>query len=212
MGLLERLRNHVAARSLDVPALETGKGLLHQHPHGGLQTFKPLRTLFLLRNRKASQFDLGRALARPEVASPVADQIEGRDPFGDPRGLIDVGRHLHDSMADAHVFGAGGAGGQEDLRSRRVRILLEEVMLRRPHVVIAVSIGEFDLLERVLEEPMLRIGSPGTWKLMFIEAADLHLDARPFAAVPAGPFGGMNLVRDGRDRYYQNDLRISKPK
>jgi hypothetical protein len=47
---------------------------------------------------------------------------------------------------------------------------------------------------------------------MFIEAADLHLDARPFAAVPAGPFGGMNLVRDGRDRYYQNDLRISKPK
>src|SRR6516162_7646545 len=53
-------------------------------------------------------------------------------------------------------------------------IFLEKVMLDFPHVVDAESVGEFDLVERVLKQFLLPARRPGTRELMLIESAEFH--------------------------------------
>ncbi len=48
-------------------------------------------------------------------------------------------------MTDADVLRAGGAGGEEHLGRRGMRVLLEEVVLDLPYVVDAEAVGELDL-------------------------------------------------------------------
>src|SRR5437764_5295122 len=101
MRALERFRNHVARGQREVFALEAGERGLDQHSNRRLQTLEPLRAFFFLRDIEAAELDLGRALTGSEIAAAVADQIERRDTFSDARRLIDVGRHLDDTVADA---------------------------------------------------------------------------------------------------------------
>src|SRR5438045_2527766 len=136
MRALEWFRNHVAGGKREVLALEAGERGLDQHSNRGLQTFEPLRAFFFLRDVEAAQLDFARALAGAEVAAAVADKIESSDSFRDSSRLIDVGRHLHDAVANANILGAGGAGSEKNLRRGRVRILFEKMMLGRPYVVV----------------------------------------------------------------------------
>ena len=73
-----------------------------------------------------------------------------RDPLGDPRRM--VGRQLDDAVTEADVLRALARRGEEHLGRRRVRVLLEEVVLDLPRVVVAEPVGELDLVERVLEQ------------------------------------------------------------
>ena len=62
--------------------------------------------------------------------------------------------------------GALRARGQEHLRRARVRVLLEEVVLDLPDVVDAQPVGELDLLERLVDQLLLRQPSSqprGSW-------------------------------------------------
>ena len=77
-------------------------------------------------------------------------------------------------MAEADVLGALRAGGEEHLRRRGVRIFLEEVVLDLPRVVDAEPVGEFDLIERVLEQALLVAVVPRPRQLMFVEDAEFH--------------------------------------
>ena len=51
-----------------------------------------------------------------------------------------------------------------------MRVLLEEVVLDLPDVVEADAVGELDLIQRVLEQPMLAVGLPRAWQLVLVEA------------------------------------------
>src|SRR5579875_11205 len=53
-------------------------------------------------------------------------------------------------------------------------VLLEEVVLDFPGMIDAEPIGQFDLLQRVLEEFQLGAILPGTRQLMLVEDAKLH--------------------------------------
>ena len=66
--------------------------------------------------------------------------------------MIVGGRQQHDAVAEADIFGALAARGEENFRRGRMRILFEEVMLDFPHMIDAELVGEFDLIERILEK------------------------------------------------------------
>jgi hypothetical protein len=53
------------------------------------------------------------------------------------------------SKADLSRPLAGGA--EEDLWGRRMRVLLQEMMLDLPGVVVAQLVGQLDLIERLLQ-------------------------------------------------------------
>jgi hypothetical protein len=53
-------------------------------------------------------------------------------------------------------------------------IFLEKVMLDFPHVVDAESVGELDLIERVLKQFQFPARRPGARQLMLIEGAEFH--------------------------------------
>ena len=58
-------------------------------------------------------------------------------------------------------------------------VFLQEVMLHRPRVVDAQPVGQFHLLQGVLEQPVLVPLIPGFRKLQFIEDAELHDSLSP---------------------------------
>ena len=58
--------------------------------------------------------------------------------------------------------------------ARRVRVLLEEVVLDLPHGVEAELVGQLDLVEGVLDELPLGVLGPGPRQLVLVEDAELH--------------------------------------
>ena len=94
----------------------------------------------------SSVIDAG--FAGAELDPAVRYQVEAGDALGD--ALRRVGGELHDAMAQPDVLGALAGGAEEHLGRRRVRILLQEVVLDLPCVVVAKPIGQFDLRQRIL--------------------------------------------------------------
>jgi hypothetical protein len=88
--------------------------------------------------------------------------------------VVDVGRHVDDAVSDARRFGPLATGGEENFGRGGVRVFFEEVMLGCPDVVVADAVGEFDLIECVLEELVLGVRRPGARELVFVEAAEFH--------------------------------------
>ena len=117
------------------------------------------------------------AFAETELDAAVRHQVERRDPLGDARRV--VGRELDDAVAEPDLLGALARRGEEDLGRRRVRVLLEEVVLDLPGVVVAESVGELDLIERVLDQPVLAVRGPRARELMLVEDAELHAGRPP---------------------------------
>ena len=65
--------------------------------------------------------------------------------------------------------------GEENLRRRGMRILLEKVVLDLPGVVVAEPVGEHDLLERLLKQAALVARVPGPRQLQLVENSEAHL-------------------------------------
>nr|WP_257808802.1 hypothetical protein [Mesorhizobium sp. J428] len=110
----------------------------------------------------------------PPLDAAVGDQVERAEAFGDAGRMIVTRRGQADAVPDADVLGALGYGAEENLRRGGVRILFQEMMLDFPHVIEAEPVGEFDLVESVVEQLLLRTLHPGLRKLMFIEHSELH--------------------------------------
>ena len=176
MRLLHRLGHHIAARHLEEFALEAGIGVHHHHVGALLDALLPHPALLdrIEADIEAAELHQRRALAGAEFDAAVGDEVEGGDAFGDPRRVIVFRRHQADAVAEADVFGALRAGREEDLRRRRVRIFLEKMVLDFPCVVDPKLVGEFDLVERLLEQPLLVALVPRPRQLVLVENTEFH--------------------------------------
>ena len=178
MRLLHRLGDHVPGGHVDERALVPGEGRLGHAAQGDAQRLVPLGPLLAGVDVEAAQLGDGRRLAGAELDPAVGDEVEGTDALSHTEGVVDVRRHVHDAVAEPDVLGALAGGGQEDLRRRRVRVLLEEVVLGEPHAVDADLVGQLHQLESVLEDLALLVLAPRLGDGMLQEQRDLH-DAPP---------------------------------
>ena len=108
VGLLLRLRDDVSRRHRDPAAVVAGERLLDEHPRDRVERLLPLGALQLTVDAEPAQLDLRAPLAGPELDPAAGDQVERRDPLGDPRRVVDGGRHLHDPVAEADAARSAG--------------------------------------------------------------------------------------------------------
>ncbi len=183
MRLLQRPGQDVARRHGEKVPFVTGKRLLGEHPRHRVEGFLP-------------HGPLGLASNAAEVNPSIRDQVQGRNPLGDPGRVVDRWRGLDDAVTKPDPPGALARGGEEHLRGGGVRVLLEEVMLDFPDVVEAGPVGELDLLERIGQQRVLGFRPPGPGQLVLVEDAEPHmvlLDRMPrprgsfVLAAPTGP-------------------------
>src|SRR5262249_25059702 len=99
-------------------------------------------------------------------------EIQRGDALGDAMRL--VGGELDHAVTEPDVLRALAGGAEGDFGRRRVRILLEEMMLDLPGVVVGKLVGELDLGERILQELVFALRSPRARALMLVEDAELH--------------------------------------
>jgi hypothetical protein len=88
--------------------------------------------------------------------------------------VVEGRRQLDDPVAEADPLRALAGGREEDFRRARVRVLLEEVVLDLPDVVEAQLVGQLDLVERVLQQPLGRALLPWARLLMLVEEPEPH--------------------------------------
>lgn len=140
----------------------------HQPPHGVLPH------LTLVAESAPERVQLGRCsgFTHTQFDAPVAQQIERRDPLGDPRRV--VGGKLDHPVAEPDAPRPLARSAEEDLGCRRMGVLLEEVMLDQPDAVEPKSVGKLDLLEGVGQELLIVAGSPRSGQLMLVEQAETH--------------------------------------
>src|ERR1700704_971033 len=176
MRLLPRFRHYVAARHLEELALEARIWVHHHHVGALLDAFMPHPPLCdrIESDVKAAEFHQRGALAGAEFDAAVGNEIERGDTLRDPRRVVVFRRHQADAVTETDVFGALRARCEEYLGRRGVRIFLEKMMLGFPGVVDAEFVGEFDLIERFLEQPALVAIVPRPRKLMLVKNAEFH--------------------------------------
>ena len=85
-----------------------------------------------------------------------------------------MGNDLTDPEPDPDVLRAGRQRGEEHVGCRAVGVLVEEVVLHRPRVLDTEPIGQLDLLDRLLDELVLRTIAPRLWQLELVEHAEAH--------------------------------------
>ena len=95
------------------------------------------------------------ARAGAELETPARQDVEHRRPLGDADRVVHLRHADHRPVPDTDPLGLHGHGREEQLRCRAVRVLLEEVMLDRPHRVEAELVGQPSLLERVAVDGLL---------------------------------------------------------
>ena len=88
--------------------------------------------------------------------------------------MVVPGRGLDDAVAEPYVASALAAGAQKDLRSGRVAVLLQEVVLDLPDHVEAEAVSQLHLFQGILQQLVLAPLLPRAWKLVFVEDAELH--------------------------------------
>jgi hypothetical protein len=174
VGLLQRLGDDVALRHGHEPAVDAGERLLDHHPRDGAQRLLPLLALRVAVDAEALQLCAARRLAGAELDPSVRDEVERRDRLSHSRGVLVAGRERQDPEAEADALGALGGRREEHVRRARVRVLLEEVVLDLPDHVEADAIGDLDLLEGVLEQPVLGVLAPRPGELVLVEDAEAH--------------------------------------
>src|SRR2546422_835726 len=106
------------------------------------------------------QLDRALALAQTELDAASREDIERGHPFGHPDRM--VGGKLDDAVAETDASRPLGGRAQEDFGRRRVRVLLEEVVLDHPRVVVPETVSQLDLGQRVLENLVLAARRPRT--------------------------------------------------
>src|SRR5262249_9350724 len=154
----------------------------------------PHRLLLGGGDAEAAELERGGRLAGPPLDAPAGEQVEHRDELRDPRRGGEAGGPQRDAVAEADPPRALRGGGEAGLGARRVRGLLEEVVLDLPEVLDPEPVGELDLLERLLEHAPLRARLPRPRHLVLVEEAELHRRALagglyhgPRAGPGAGP-------------------------
>ena len=185
MRLLHGLGQHIAARHLEGAALETRIGLHHHHVGDLLGAFQRHRPLFLRRDVEAAEFQPRRALADAEFRPAIGDKVEHGDRFRRAGGMIVVGDHLADAVAEPDALGARGGGGQEHLGGRAVGILLEEMVLHRPGVVDPQAVGEFDLRRARPAPAAARRRAPRAWEAAARRTSRISSPALRLARLPS---------------------------
>ena len=186
MRLLDRLGNDVARRHLEVLAVVAAERLFDHHAANRDQRLAPHRALFRARDVERVQFGKGRRLAGAELGAPVAQQVEHPDPLRHPRRMVIVGRQQRDSRPQAHPLGALAGRGQKTLARRGVRVFLQEMMLDLPQVVDPDPVGEFDLLQRLLNEFMF--ASPAATGAEAAEFPVVRISSRSFLCTRQEPW------------------------
>jgi hypothetical protein len=134
----------------------------------------------------------------------VADQIERRQSLGHPGRMVVLRWHEPDAMTDADVRRQRSGRGQEHFWRRRVGVLLQEMVLRRPHVLDSQFVRQHRLLEGLVKGTLFGGLIPRLRKLDFEKypephgcstsyrsfttawsrATDLSVDSRPASTVP----------------------------
>ena len=88
--------------------------------------------------------------------------------------MIVTRRHQHDAVTKADVFRALRTGGEKHFRRGGMGIFLQKMMLHLPGVIDAETVGQFDLIQRVLKQLQLVAVMPGARQLMLIKNTELH--------------------------------------
>src|SRR2546422_7992431 len=88
--------------------------------------------------------------------------------------MVERDGQLDDPVPEADAFRALGDGAEEDLGSGGVTVFLEEMVFDLPHVVDAETVGQLDLFERVLQQPVLVVHRPRARQLVFVEDPEPH--------------------------------------
>src|ERR1019366_2079060 len=176
MGLLQRFRHHVAARHLEELTLEAGIRVHHHHVGALLDALGPHPPLLdrIETDIETAELHQRSTFAGTEFDAPVGDEVEGGDALRDPRRMIVFRRHQTDAVAETDSFGALRARREEYLGRGVVRILLEKMVLDFPGVVDAELVGECDLIERLLKQPVLVAIVPRPRKLVLVKNAEFH--------------------------------------
>src|ERR1700680_4769281 len=133
MRFLHPLRPRVAQRHVEIFAVMLAAAV-PEHRDDRLDRLLPDRALFVEGDAERLQFGDAGALAGAELDPPVADQVERGDALGTARRMRR--RQLHDAVAQPDPLGALAGGAKEYLGRRRVRILLEEMVLDLPGVIV----------------------------------------------------------------------------
>ena len=111
----------------------------------------------------------------PTSSRPPRQDVEHGRPLGDLDRVVELGHADDDAVADADVLRQHRARGEEQLRRRAVRVLLEEVVLDRPHRVEAQLVGQLHLLERVVVHRALGLAGPRPRHRELVEDSEFHL-------------------------------------
>src|SRR5207247_8814488 len=109
----------------------------------------PLTTLFRA-HAEATRLHLRSGFTCSELYAGVGDEVECGDALGDARRVVVARRHDDDAVPEADVLRPLAGGGEEDFRSRGMRVLLEEVVLDLEDVVEAELVGRLDLVQSIL--------------------------------------------------------------
>ena len=111
-------------------------------------------------------------LPEPQLDPAAREEIERGDALGHPDRVIRG--ELDDAVAEPDAARPLAGRTQKDLGCRRVRVLLEEVVLDHPRIVVAEAVGQLDLREHVREQAALALVCPRPRQLRLVEDADLH--------------------------------------
>ncbi len=171
MRLLNRFRHYVAEGNVEILAVMLAAAL-PEHRKDGADGFLEHLLLGLHVAAERRQFGDRGALAHPEFAAAIAEEIEHRDALGNPRGMI--GGELDNAVAEPDIFGALAGGGKKRFRRRRMRIFFQEMMFHHPGMVVAKPVGGFQLRQRVLIELHLVACLPRARQLQLIKDAEFH--------------------------------------
>ena len=174
MRLLSRFGDDVARRHLDELAVDAGEWHFDHASQGGLQTFQPRLALAGGVDLEATELRFARRLPATELDTAVGEQVEHGDALGHPSRVVELWRRQNDAVAEADPLRALATGGQEDLRRRRVAVLLEEVVFDLPDVLEPQRVGQLDLFEGIVQQAMFGAVSPGSTHLMLVEDTELH--------------------------------------
>ena len=200
MGLLVRLGQHRSARHREELAV-VGETLFG--PHLGDDTDELVPALFGVVDLgpKATEFGEGCRAPGAELETSARDDVECGRSFGDTDRVVELGDADDDAMAEPHRLGFHYTRREKDLGGGTVAVLLEEVMLDRPHLIEPELRGELDLLESVVVHGLLSLAVPRTRHGQLVENAEFH----PFTPVIRVP------GESGRRRHRAGSGRSRRP-
>ena len=118
-----------------------------------------------------------RAAAHAELEAPLRQVVEHRDALGDAGRMVDRRRDVEDPRAQVDARGRRREVTEEHLVGREVRVLGEEVVLGRPRVLEAGTVG--GLHDRdLVEDPAVLVAVELREHARAVEQSEFHAGER----------------------------------